>query len=133
MTLSGFLRYIETGGSASAPSNLTITVVDRKRRLSRTSVKATTDNTDHSNGIYGPTFHYPFTISFEGSSGLSGIEVGDQRFPLQDSLFVVPTMSSASPGLAAFQLFGPAQEFTFNITAAVSLLHVLGLFLVQLL
>ncbi|KAF7512824.1 hypothetical protein GJ744_011927 [Endocarpon pusillum] len=119
MTLSGFLRYIETGGSASAPSSLTVTVVDRNRRLSRTSVKATTDNTDHSNGIYGPTFHYPFNISFEGSSGLSGIEVGDQRFQLQDSLFVVPTLSSVSPGLAAFQLLDPAHEFTFNITAAL--------------
>ncbi|ERF76415.1 hypothetical protein EPUS_06973 [Endocarpon pusillum Z07020] len=119
MTLSGFLRYIETGGYASAPSSLTITVVDRMRRLSRTSVEATTDNTDRSNGIYGPTFHYPFTISFEGSSGLSGIEVGDQRFPLQDSLFVVPALSSVSLGRAAFQLFGPAQELTFNITAAL--------------
>jgi hypothetical protein len=126
MTLSGFLRSIEAAGSASAPSSLTITVIDRNRHLSQTSVKATTDHTDHSNGIYGSTFHYPFTISFVGSSGLSGIEVGDQRFELQDSLFVVPTLSSVSPGLAAFKLLDPAHEFTFNITAAVSLLHVLG-------
>ncbi len=128
MTLSGFLRYIEAAGSASAPSSLTVTVVDRNGDLSRTSVEATTDRTDRSNGIYGPTFQYPFTISFEGSSGLSGIEVGDQRFPLQDSLFVVPAMSSVSPGRAAFRLLDPAHEFTFNITAAVSLLHILNHF-----
>ena len=120
MTLSGFLRYIEAAGSAPAPATLTVTVVDRNRKLSRTSVNATTDHIDNGNGIYGPTFHYPFTISFAGSSGLSGIEVGVQRFQLQDSLFVVPSLSSISPGLATYNILDPAHEFTFNITAAVS-------------
>ena len=121
MTLSGFLRYIEAAGSALAPISLTVTVMDRNRRPSQTNVKATTDHIDHSNGIYGSTFHYPFTISFAGSSGLSGMEVGAQQFQLQDSLFVVPTLSSISPGLATYNILDPAHEFTFNITAAVSL------------
>lgn len=126
MTLSGFLRYIEVTASDSAPSSLTITVLDLNRNPSPTSVTASTDGTDKSNGVYGPTFHYPFNISIAGSSGLSGIKVGDQQFPLQDSLFVIPTLSSASPGRAAFRLTDPAHEFTFNITAAVSLVDVLS-------
>ena len=120
LTLSGSLRYIETAGSRPAPPTLTVTVVDRNRRLSTNSVKATTDHKDMTNGIYGPTFFYPFAVSFPGSSGLSGIDVEGQRFPLQDSLFVVPSLSSISPGLAAFNIIAPAHEFTFNITAAVS-------------
>ena len=121
LTLSGFLRYIENSGSASAPDSLTVTIVDRDHRPTRNSVQAINDHLDHSNGIYGPTFHYPFTISFAGSSGLSGIRVGDQNFQLQDSLFVVPTMSSIDPGLATFNIIDPTHEITFNITAAVSL------------
>jgi Peroxidase len=132
MTLSGFLRYIEAAGSASAPISLTITLIDRKQRLSQTSVEATTDHKEHSNGVYGPTFHYPFTMSFAGSSGLSGIKIGAQPFQLQDSLFVVPTLSSISPGLAAYNILDPAHEFTFNITAAVSLMiHLFRHFSVQ--
>lgn len=121
LTLSGFLRYIENSGSASAPGSLTVTVVDRDRRPTRNSVQAINDGVDHGNGIYGPTFHYPFTISFAGSRGLSGIQVGDEKFQLQDSLFVVPTMSSINPGLATYNIVDPTHEFTFNITAAVSL------------
>ena len=128
MTLSGFLRYIEAAGSTSAPRSLTVTIIDRNQLFSRTSVEANTDRIDHSNGIYGPTFHYPFTISFAGSSGLSGIEVGVQRFRLQDSLFVVPSLSSISPGLATYNILDPAHEFTFNITAAVSLIMFSAIF-----
>lgn len=134
LTLSGFLRYIEVGGYASAPTSLTVTVIDQNQRVSANSVEATTDRKDFSNGVYGPTFHYPFTISFPGSSGLSGIKVGNQPFPLQDSLFVVPKMSSVSPGRSAFNLTSPiAKDTTFNITAAVSLLHMLSPILLQLL
>ena len=38
MTLSGYLRYIETPRSGSAPASLTITIVDRNRHVTRTSV-----------------------------------------------------------------------------------------------
>lgn len=121
MTLSGFMRYIEVSGFASAPDSLTVTVINRNGGLTRTSVVATTDHVDNGNGVYGPTFHYPFSVSFAGSSGLSGIQVGGQQFDLQDSLFVVPILSSISPGLATYLITDPAHEFTFNITAAVSL------------
>ena len=129
LTLSGSLRYIETVGSHPAPSSLTVTVIDRSRRLSTNSVQATTDHKDMSNGIYGPTFFYPFAISFPGSSGLSGIDVEGKRFPLQDSLFVVPGLSSISPGLADFNIVAPAHEFAFNITAAVSTIRCFEIFL----
>ena len=120
MTLSAFLRYVETADAPSAPNSLPVTVIDRNGHLTGTSVQATTDHTDNSNGIFGPTYHYPFSVSFPGSSGLSGIQVGDQRFQLQDSLFLVPALSSISPGFAAYNIIDPAHEFTFNITAAVS-------------
>ncbi|MCJ1279796.1 hypothetical protein MMC21_007620 [Puttea exsequens] len=119
LRLSGFLRYIETASSTSAPASLTLVVIDRSGRISRATTKAMTDHVDNSNGIYGPTFHYPFTISFPGTTGLSGIDVDGERLPLQDSLFVVPNLSSISPGLATYNILDPAHEFTFNITAAL--------------
>lgn len=122
MTFSGFLRYIEVSASHGAPHSLLVTVIDRAGHFTSTSVNAVTDHTDNGNHIYGPTFHYPFSVSFPGSSGLSGIHVGAQRFQLQDSLFVVPTLSSISPGLAMYNILDPAHEFTFNVTAAVSLI-----------
>ena len=123
LTLSGFLRYIEGPGSASAPTSLSVIVIDNNQRLTNTSTQATTDHVDLSNRAYGPTFHYPFSVSFAGSSGLSGIQVSgiEQQFPLQDSLFVVPTLSSITPGFDKYNVHDPSHEFTFNITAAVSL------------
>lgn len=117
MTLSGFLRYI---AGPPAPSSMTVTVIGRNGRLSQASVKATTDHEDIGNGIYGPTYQYPFSVKFPGSTGLSGIQVDDQRFPLQDSLFVIPTLSSIDPGLATYNILDPAHDFTFNITTVVS-------------
>ena len=127
MTLAGFLRYIVAPTTANSlpslpSSSMEVTIVDQQGHRSATSVKATTDYTNYSNNIYGPTYHYAFTASFSGSSGLSGIQVDNQQFPLQDSLFVIPTMSSVSPGIADFNLGAPAHEFTLNITAAVSLI-----------
>ncbi|MCJ1356571.1 MAG: hypothetical protein MMC33_006566 [Icmadophila ericetorum] len=121
MTLSGYFRYIEVATSGSAPESLTVTVIDRYHHVTQTSAQAINDQVDHSNGVYGSTFHYPFTVSFAGSSGLSGIQVGSQQFTLQDSLFVVPILCSISPGLAEYVITQPTHEFTFNITAAVSL------------
>ena len=79
--------------------------------------------TDAGNGVYGPTFPYPFTLTFPATTGLSGIAVDDQNFPLQDSLFVIPTLSSIEPGLAVYNILDPVHLFTFNITAAVSNPH----------
>lgn len=91
-------------------------------KMTAGSVDATTDHVDNSNGIYGPIFHYPFTVPFAGSSGLFGIEVGAQQFQFQESLFVVQTLSSISLGLASYVITDPAHEFAFNISAAVGLL-----------
>ena len=120
LTLGGYIRYIEAPGNAPAPKSLTITVIDRFGQRTPTNVVATTDHVDRGNAIYGPVFQYPFAVSFAGSSGLSGIQIGGQRLPLQDNLFVVPTLSSVSPGIAAFNFSEGPHEFTFNITAAVS-------------
>lgn len=79
--------------------------------------------TDTGNGIYGPTFPYPFTLNFPATTGLSGIAVDGQKFPLQDSLFVVPTLSSIEPGLAEYNILDPVHVFTFNITAAFLTTH----------
>ena len=120
MTLSGFFRYIQTAGSAPAPSSLTISIINRNGHPTQTNVKATTNFKDKGTGVYGPSFQYPFTVSFPGNSGLSGVQVGNQRFPLTDSIFVVPALSSVTPGLATYNIVDPAHEFTLNITAAVS-------------
>ena len=75
---------------------------------------------DTGNGVYGPVFQYPFTLTFPATTGVSGIAVDSQTFPLQDSLFVVPTLSSIEPGLAEYNILDPTHLFTFNVTAAVS-------------
>ena len=121
MTLSGFFRYIVTNGAAPAPNSLIVNVIDRNGRPTKTNAKPSmSPTTDMGNGVYGPTFQYPFSVSFPGSSGISGVQVGHQHFPLTDSLFVVPALSSITPGLASYNILDPAHEFTFNITAAVS-------------
>ena len=126
LTLAGFIRFHETGQSGPAPNSLPITVIDRKRRKSGNSLQATTDKKDNGNSIYGPLYRYPFTISFPGSSGLSGIEVGKTKLPLQDDLFVVPKLSSISPRVNVANL-NPV-EYSINITAAVSQATTLFLF-----
>jgi hypothetical protein len=51
--------------------------------------------------------------------GISGITVAGQDFRLQDSIFVMPGLSSISPP-AIFSPSPIATHWTFNITAAVS-------------
>lgn len=98
-----------------------ISLIGRDGVVSEISTNAAGDlATDAGNGVYGPTFPYPFALNFPATTGLSGIAVGDQKFPLQDSLFVIPTLSSIEPGLAEYNILDPAHVFTFNITAAVS-------------
>lgn len=78
-------------------------------------------STDTGTGIFGPTHSYPFTIDFVAGTGLSGVKVANQIFPLQDSLFIDMGLSSVSPGLSAVSnpTFGVERTWTFNITAAV--------------
>lgn len=86
------------------------------------STNAETDlTTDTGTGIFGPTRSYPFTVNFPASTGLSGIGVANQRFPLQDSLFIDVGLSSIDPGLSAVSnpTFGVERTWKFNITAAV--------------
>ena len=98
-----------------------VSLIDRNGLVTGSSTDAKGNlTTDAGNGIYGPTYPYPFTLNFPATIGLSGIAVGGQKFPLQDSLFVVPTMSSIEPGLAQYNILDPAHVFTINITAAVS-------------
>ena len=98
-----------------------VSLIDRNGLISEISTNAEGNlATDTGNGVYGPTFPYPFTLTFPAATGLSGVAVGAQRFPLQDSLFVIPTLSSIEPGLAQYNILDPAHDFTFNITAAVS-------------
>lgn len=77
-------------------------------------------STDTGNGVFGPTFRYPFTVDIPGETGLGGLAVGSERFPLQDTLFVVPVLSSITPGLASYNILDPDKLWTFNVTAAVS-------------
>lgn len=109
--------------------SLRVSVVDRNGKPSTVSTKAETDlTTDTGTGIFGPTHSYPFTVNFSSSTGLSGIEIANQRFSLQDSVFVNSPLSSISPGLSAVSnpTLAVVQTWTFNITAAVrSLLEIL--------
>ena len=111
----------ETAHPDKPTSRFRVTLIDRNGAVSQISTNAVGElTTDTGNGIYGPTFPYPFTLDFPATTGLSGVTVDDENFPLQDSLFVIPTLSSASPGLAEYNILDPAHIFTFNITAAVS-------------
>lgn len=118
LNLRGFLRFVEVGG-ATAPKDMSVAVINQNQRTAAT-VKATTDRTDQSGGIYGPTYHYFFDASFPGKGGLSGIEVDKKRFPLQDDIFVVKSLSSISPGFANFAPATVPRDYAFNITVAVS-------------
>ncbi|CAF9932560.1 hypothetical protein IMSHALPRED_008917 [Imshaugia aleurites] len=124
MTLSGFFRYIDIAGSPPAPNSFTVSLIARNGLVSSITTNAVGDlTTDTGNGVYGPTFQYPFTLDFPATTGLSGIAVGGQEFPLQDSLFVAPTLSSIEPGLAEYNILDPTHLFTFNITAALLSSH----------
>ena len=68
--------------------------------------------------IFGPTRFYPFTIRFSSDIGLSGLQVLGQKLPMQDSMFVVPKLSSVTPRLA--EVNADMTEFAINITVAVS-------------
>ncbi|MCJ1225724.1 hypothetical protein MMC12_002373 [Toensbergia leucococca] len=122
MTLSGFFRYIQIAGSTAAPSSLTVSLIGRNGKASKTSVKATTNLAkDTGTGIWGPTYSYPFILNFPATTGVSGLTVSGQTFSFQDSMFVVPALSSVSPSPPAFST-SPAlsivQTYTANTTVA---------------
>ena len=96
-----------------------ITLIDRSGHPSK-KVVGTTNSTLTGNSIFGPTTFYSFSIEFSSSVGLSGLEVGGQILEMQDGMFVVPALSSVSPGLSGVSPLDSPQAFTINITTAVS-------------
>ncbi|MCJ1460186.1 hypothetical protein MMC28_010565 [Mycoblastus sanguinarius] len=102
MVLTGYFRYIQFAGAAAAPSSLTITLVGRSGQTTTTSVTATKSASDTGTGIWGPTNSYSFTLNFPATTGLSGLTVSGKTFEFQDTMFVVPSLSSVSPAPPAF-------------------------------
>ena len=124
MILTGYLRYVQVSGAPAAPATYTVTLVGRNGKVTTTSATATKSTTDTGSGIYGPTNSYQFQLSFSATTGVSGIQAGGTTFPLQDTMFVIPSLSSYSPTPPAFQptpAMGVTATYTANITVAVRL------------
>ena len=106
------------------PVYCSISLVARNGKTAGQSVKAATNlATDTGTGIWGPTHSYPFAISFPAATGLSGIKASGQSFPFQDTMFVVPSLSSVSPSLPAFSTtpaLNAVATYSLNLTVAVS-------------
>ena len=122
MALAGFFRYIQVTGAPKAPANLKINLVDRNGKTAPISTNAKKSDADKGTGIFGPTYHYPFTMKFPATTGLSGLSANDQTFTLQDTMFVVIGMSSLSPMPPPFvptPAMGASQTYTGNLTVAV--------------
>ena len=123
MVLTGSFRYVQVSGAAAAPGSLTIALINRAGTTTTTTTTATVSGQDTGTGIWGPTHSYTFTLKFPASVGLSGVTAGGQTFSFQDSMFVVPAMSSVNPKPPAFAP-GPSMNtvtaYTANLTVAVS-------------
>ncbi|KAL6719987.1 hypothetical protein ACLMJK_001908 [Lecanora helva] len=121
MVLSGNFRYVQVAGARAAPGSLTIALVNRAGTTTSTTTTATVSGQDMGTGILGPTHSYTFSLKFPASVGLSGVTAGGQTFNFQDSMFVVPAMSSISPKPPAFST-GPGMStvtaYTANLTVA---------------
>ena len=122
MVLSGYLRYVTLG--TTAPGTYKVTLVGRDGKATSTSATATKSTTDTGTGIYGATYSYQFQLTFPATTGVSGIQVGSTTFPLQDTMFVTPGLSSVSPTPPAFvptPALSATADYSANITVAVSL------------
>ena len=124
MTLTGNFRYIQVAGANAAPATLTIALVSRAGKITSTTTSAKVSAGDTGTGIWGPTRSYSFTLTFPASTGLSGVTANGQTFAFQDSMFVVPALSSVNPKPPAFST-GPGLNavatYNANVTIAVSL------------
>ena len=121
MALSGFMRYIQVSGTAAPPASLTVTLIDRTGKTTTTTATAARSAADTGSGLWGPTRQYPFTLSFPASVGLSGISVSGQTFQLQDTMFVIPKLSSFSPSPPAFSPtsnLNTVSTYSVNMTVA---------------
>jgi len=123
MTLSGSFRYVQVAGAAAAPSTLTVALISRAGVTTTTTTTAEKSATDTGTGIWGPTNSYAFSMTFPALIGLSGVTAGGTTFPFQDTMFVVPALSSVSPQPPPFST-GPSMntvaDYTTNVTVAVS-------------
>ena len=122
MTLTGSLRYIQVAGSGAAPGSYAVKLVGRNGQTTATQVTATKSAADTGTGLYGPTYQYKFQLTFPASTGLSGIQVGNTKFSLQDNMFVVPGLSSMTPRPPAFQptpALNTQAAYSANLTVAV--------------
>ncbi|MCJ1271596.1 hypothetical protein MMC22_011498 [Lobaria immixta] len=120
MKLSASVRYLQNSGAAPAPDSLKVSLIGRSGTPATDNVEATSGATDVGTSAFGPTRFYTFTLNAPVSKGLSGIDVLDQEFPLQDSLFVEYSRSSISPGQATFATsFLKSVVWTVKITAAL--------------
>lgn len=84
-----------------------------------TFVLGTSNDTLTGTTIFGPSTFYAFSINFPSSTGLLGLRVQGYNMPFQDSMFVVPSLSSISPGFNELSVIDP-ETYTINITTAVS-------------
>ena len=123
MVLSGSFRYVQVSGAAAAPGSLTIALISRAGSTTSTTTTATVSGADTGTGIWGPTHSYSFKLSFPASTGLSGVTANGQTFSFQDTMFVVPALSSVTPTPPPFTT-GPSMNtvatYTANLTVAVS-------------
>lgn len=124
MVLTGYFRYVQVSGAPVRPSTLTIGLVNRAGKTTSTTTKATASTSDTGSGIWGPTNSFQFTLSFSSSDGLSGITANGQTFKFQDTMFVIPTMSSVSPKPPTFSTNGNAMSAsaTYSINTTVAYL-----------
>lgn len=130
-------QYLQESGAAPAPDSLKlvsqpashrrltqmlrVSLIGRSGTPAADNVEATSGATDVGTSAFGPTRFYTFSLDVPASTGLSGINVLDQEFPLQDSIFVEYSRSSVSPGQSTFNTsFLKSVVWTINITAAVS-------------
>lgn len=123
MTLSGSFRYVQVAGAAAAPSTLTVALISRAGVTTTTTTTAQISSTDTGTGIWGPTNSYPFTLNFPAATGLSGVTAGGATFSFQDTMFVVPVLSSVSPQPPPFSTspsMNTVAAYTTNTTVAVS-------------
>lgn len=119
MNLSATIVYMDIAAAKPAPETLSVSLKNRNGQASGPAFKITTNLTaDTGTGIFGPTHAYPLTATFPASSGLSGVVVDGKSFPLQDSIFVVTSLASVTPGVAAFADQFKIQPFAINITVA---------------
>ena len=122
MILVGHLRYVAVVGAPVAPTNLKVALVNRAGKTTTTTTTANAAAGDSGTGLFGKTTSYSFTLAFSATVGLSGITANGQKFALQDTMFIVPTLSSYSPTPPPFTLNAAAlaatATYTVNTTVA---------------